>query len=166
MIDIGYNIILTNSFSFDIRFVFLHDCYKFIFCRKIFEYDQDLQIYLNKFSVRKNDQGMLFTFLGFKEWEQKPILEIIEDLNKNWKMKLTREIFDNHKTIALKNLIKANEKLEFRILWKQKYKHYKEDIDIPNNLELMEKLTFEDFLNFSTNILSNSKVETVVFPVR
>jgi hypothetical protein len=158
MLDIGFNIILIRSLKYDLRLRLLYDCYRMIFRRQVFLYNQNIKGDITRLGERENDQGILITFLNFQEENIEPLKNILYDINQNWKNKLTIEIFDAHKTIILKNLIMANEKLEFRALWNRQFKNKPEVLDIPKNIETVKKLTIEDFVIYSGALLSNSEV--------
>ncbi|MBC7471803.1 MAG: hypothetical protein H7196_00855 [candidate division SR1 bacterium] len=136
-----------------------------IFRRQVFLYNQNIKGHITRLGERENDQGILITFLNFEEENIEPLKSILYDINQNWQNKLTNEIFNAHKTIILKNLIKANEKLEFRALWNRQFRNKPEVLDIPKNIETIEKLNIEDFIAYSSILLSNSEVYVSDLPI-
>jgi hypothetical protein len=159
MIDIGYVIPLNKKKKLDISNYILFDSFCMIFMRRL----KDNHIYLKpEIKIVTGDKGigMLIIFLNYEEHKIEIVREIIDDINTNWSKYLTEDIFVANKTITLKNLIKADERLEFRLIWNKKQTKLYGVVQNPTDLiPKVSSLTFAEFSDYSSKILCNVMIE-------
>ena len=164
MIDIGLFINLNKQKIYNPKDDLLHKCFYLHLIRRFYEINilrKPTRLSLN---TGENGVAILVIYHSLDEWRQVLFFDVIDKLRANWANILTKEIYTNCSHVVLKDLIKANEKLEDRLLWDKKYKAlYDNDIDPALYISDIQELTFEKFRDWSAKILADTTVEFVKF---
>ena len=164
MIDIGYFINLNKQKIYNPKDDLLYKCFYLHLIRRFYEINilrKPTRLSLN---TGENGVAILVIYNSLDEWREVLFFDVIDKLRANWASILTEEIYTSCRYVVLKDLIKATEKLEDRLLWDKKYvEHYDGVPDPALHISEIQELTFEKFRDWSAQLLADTTVEFVKF---